>query len=192
MVEEAEDVTRRNEKLVSIPIVDISAAASITGYENPDYLEVEDTLEMPFQMVNKRDKYYCIRVRGESMSPTMLDFGYLVVRLLHADEWQDLASNLVYVVSTRDGSTYVKRIKNRLAERGFIVCSSDNPNKEMYPNFNIYQDELNSILRAEWYFTARMPNIHETYYKKVEDLEKKYDDLKEQFEEMRGHMRMRR
>lgn len=185
-------VVRASENHVSIPIVDIGVAAGIGGYENPDYLEVVDRIEMPYQMVNKRDKYFCIRVRGESMSPTMLDSGYLIVRLLDAGEWQDITNNHVYVINTREGGAYVKRIKNRLRERGFIVCMSDNPDKAAYPNFNIYQEELHSILRAEWYFTAKMPNIQENYFKKVDDLERMYDDLKEQIEELRDGMGVRK
>ena len=68
----------------------------------------------------------------------------------------------------------------------------ENPDKAAYPNFNIYQEELHSILRAEWYFTAKMPNIQENYFKKVDDLERMYDDLKEQIEELRDDMGVRK
>lgn len=182
----------RGENLVSIPIVDIGAAAGVEGFDNPTQLNVEDTIAMPCHMVSKQHRYFCIRVRGESMSPTMLDSGYLVVRLLDASEWQDIVNNQVYVISVRDGGAYVKRIKNRLREKGFVVCSSDNPDKEAYPNFNVYETELQSIFRAEWYFTARIPNIHETYYKKVEDLEKKYEDLQDQFDELKSRIEERK
>jgi hypothetical protein len=54
---------------------------------------------------------------------------------------------------------------------------SDNPDKVNYGNFNLMEDEINSILYAEFYISAKMPNIHETYYKKVGELEDKYDLL---------------
>lgn len=172
----------------SIPIVDISAAAGVCGHENPDYLDVTDTIDLPYSMVRRNGTYYCIRIRGESMAPTMLDSGYVVVRLLDRGEWEYMQSGLVYVITTREGMSYVKRIKNRLGERGFIVCMSDNPDKTRFSNFNLLTQELNNIFYVEWYFTAKMPNIHETYYKKVEDLEIKYEIMNEQMQAMRKKM----
>lgn len=186
MINDKKPASGGGEDLLSIPIVDIGAAAGVVGYENSDYLEVVDRIEMPYQMVNRRATYFCIRVRGESMSPTMLDSGYLVVRLLEPAEWRDIINNHVYVISTRDGATYVKRVRSRLQDRGFIVCMSDNADKAMYPNFNIYEQELHSVLRAEWYFTAKMPNIQETYYKRIDNLEARCDDMQEQIEELKG------
>ncbi|NDV63760.1 helix-turn-helix transcriptional regulator [Bacteroides sp. 224] len=185
MMEEERATEANTEHLVSVPIVDISAAAGVVGYENPTYLEEVDRIAMPLQMINKRNQYYCIRIKGESMSPTMLDSGYVVARQLETAEWGDMMENYVYVISTKEGCTYVKRIKNRLRQKGFVVCMSDNPDKAAYPNFNVYEDELHCILQVEWYFTAKMPNIHETYYKKVEDLEIKYEELQEQINELR-------
>ncbi|NDV57666.1 helix-turn-helix transcriptional regulator [Bacteroides sp. 519] len=192
MMGDDKSVNKYGEDTVSIPIVDIGAAAGAVGYENSNHLEIEDTIEMPYSMIRRGATYLCIRVRGESMAPTMLDSGYLVVRLLDRGEWQDIVDNHVYVISTVEGSAYVKRLKNRLRERGFIVCMSDNADKGTYPNFNIYQDELHTILRAEWYFTAKMPNIQETYYKKLDNLEKKFDDLQEQLEEVKGKIGIRK
>ena len=169
----------------SIPIVDISAAAGVCGQENPDYIDVTDTIDLPYSMVRRNGTYFCIRIRGESMAPTMLDSGYIVARLLDRGEWAYMQSNLVYVITTREGVSYVKRIKNRLEERGFIVCMSDNPDKVRFSNFNLLENELNCILYVEWYFTAKMPNIHETYYQKVEDLEGKYEILNEQLQAIR-------
>lgn len=81
----------------------------------------------------------------------------------------------VYVVTDRDGKAYVKRVKNRL-DKGFIVCMSDNPDKAYYHNFNLQTDEIHTIWHAEWYISAKMPNIHQTYYTKVSQLE---DDMAE-------------
>ena len=81
----------------------------------------------------------------------------------------------VYVVTDRDGKAYVKRVKNRL-DKGFMVCMSDNPDKAYYPNFNLQTDEIHTIWHAEWYISAKMPNIHQTYYTKVSQLE---DDMAE-------------
>ena len=163
----------------SIPIVDISVAAGY-GCENPDFIEVVETIRLPYNMLRRNRKYFCVKVRGESMSPTLLDCSFLILRLLDRSEWNEIKDNHVYVVSDRSGRAYVKRIKNRFREHGFIVCTSDNVDKANYPNFNLMEDEINTILYVEWYLSAKMPNINETYYDKVNHLEDDVDALKSQ------------
>lgn len=170
----------QDDNFVSIPLVDISVAAGCCGYDNPDYLEVVDTIKMPSSMVHDGCRYFCVHIKGESMSPTLLDSSYVVVRLLERSEWQDMPDRHVYVVSDRDGRSYIKRVKNRFSKHGFIVCMSDNIDKVNYPNFNLEEQEINSILHAEWYFSAKMPNLNETYYDKVNQLEDDMDVIKRQ------------
>ena len=82
-----------------------------------------------------------------------------------------------------EGKAYVKRLKNRLRQHGFVVCMSDNADKQNYPNFNIYEEELNTIWYAEWYFSAKIPNIQESYYRKQGELEDRLDELTAQFQQ---------
>ena len=42
------------------------------------------------------------------------------------------------------------------------------------------ENEINNILYAEWYLSAKMPNLNETYYDKVNHLENDMDILKNQ------------
>lgn len=169
-----------DDNTITIPIVEISVAAGTAGCPNPNYLEVVDGIKLPASMLHRHAQYYCVRVKGDSMAPTILDSSYVVVRLLDRAEWEDLRDQHVYVISDRDGRAYLKRLKNRFREHGFVTCMSDNPDKVNYGNFNLMEDEINSILYAEFYISAKMPNIHETYYKKVGELEEKYDVLQEQ------------
>lgn len=177
-------LSENKDNFVSIPLVDISVAAGCCGYDNPNYLEIVDTIKMPSSMIHNGKKYFCLRIKGESMSPTLLDSSYVVVRLLNRSEWQDMPDRHVYVVSDRDGRSYIKRVKNRLQQHGFIVCMSDNVDKVNYPNFNLEEQDINTILHAEWYFSAKMPNLNETYYDKVNQLEDKYDMLENQIYQM--------
>ena len=118
------------------------------------------------------------------MSPTLLDSSYVIVRLLDRSEWQDMPDQHIYVISDIDGRSYIKRIKNRFRQHGFLVCMSDNVDKINYPNFNLEAQEINTILHAEWYFSAKMPNLNETYYDKVNQLEDKYDMLENQMRQV--------
>ena len=168
------NLTRPSGDIVNIPIVEISVAAG-DGYYNGDTLDVIDSIQLPQSMVKRGSQYFCVRVKGESMAPTLLDSSFLVIRLLDRSEWEYMPEEQVYVVTDRDGKAYVKRVKNRL-DKGFIVCMSDNPDKAYYPNFNLQADEIHTIWHAEWYISAKMPNIHQTYYTKVSQLE---DDMAE-------------
>lgn len=164
-------------EMVSIPVVDISVAAG-SGCYNSDYLTEVDCIRMPRSMMHSNQTYLCVRIKGESMEPTLLDGGYLVIRLLDRSEWQNVRDGHVYVVSEIEGRAFVKRLKNRFVDHGFIVCMSDSPDVSRYPNFNLMADEINTIWHAEWYISAKMPNIHATYYDKVSRLEDGYEDLK--------------
>ena len=178
-----------NDDFVSISLVDISVAAGCSGCDNPDYLEVVDTIKMPSSMVHNSEKYFCVRSKGESMSPTLLDSSYVIVRLLDRSEWQDMPDQHIYVISDTDGRSYIKRIKNRFRQHGFLVCMSDNVDKINYPNFNLEAQEINTILHAEWYFSAKMPNLNETYYDKVNQLEDDMDVMKGQMVQIQQLLR---
>ena len=173
-----------DENTVTVPIVEISVAAGTAGYCNPGYLEIVDGIKLPASMLHRKAQYYCIRVKGDSMAPTILDSSYVIVRLLDRSEWGNIRDQHVYVVSDREGRAYLKRIKNRFHEHGFITCMSDNPDKANYGNFNLMEDEINSILYAEFYISAKMPNIHETYYKQVGELKDDMDVRKEQVKQV--------
>ena len=124
------------------------------------------------------------------MIPSILDGGYLVVRMLDRSEWESIRDNYVYVVTDTEGKAYIKRIKNRLRQHGFIVCMSDNADKLNYPNFNIYEEDLHTVWYAEWYFSAKIPNIQETFYRRQSELEERVDKLTEQFQEFRKALKM--
>jgi phage repressor protein C with HTH and peptisase S24 domain len=163
-----------------VPIVDIKAAAG-TGYLNTETLEAEDVIHLPATLL-KSGHHLCIRIKGTSMSPTFQDGGYLIIRLLELDEWVNMLNERCYVIVDKDGKTYVKRVKNRFSggDKGFIVLSSDSPDKASHPTFNLHPQEIAHIWYVEWYFTAKMPNIHDQYYSRVSNLEDKVDLLAEE------------
>ena len=164
-----------------IPIADIKAAAG-TGYINSGVLRTSDFIQLPPNLA-RSGRYLCIRIKGSSMSPTLQDGGYVIIRLLDRGEWRALLSDSVYVVSDKEEKTYLKRVRNRFAN-GFIVLTSDNPDKATYPNFNLHEDEILSIWYVEWYLSAKMPNIHDQFYSRVERLENSIEDLNHKFEEL--------
>lgn len=164
-----------------IPIADIKAAAG-GGYMNTEVLRTSEFIQLPPALA-KSGKYLCVRIKGHSMSPTLQDGGYVVIRLLDRGEWGSLVSDRVYVVTDSEGKTYLKRVRNRLAN-GFIVLTSDNPDKATYPNFNLQEPEILTIWYVEWYLSAKLPNIHNTFESRLADLEATVEAINRRFEEL--------
>ncbi len=160
-----------------IPITDISVAAGAGVYNN-DYIENLETLKLPAALIKKNATYLCVRIKGISMAPTLQDGGYAIIRLLDREEWAKMPDERLYVISDNDGKTALKRVKNRF-KQGFIVMRSDSPDTAVYPSYNLTVEEINTIWYLEWYMSAKMPNIHDQYYKRLQRLEDDFADFKQ-------------
>lgn len=160
---------------VNIPITNISVAAG-DGAINTDYIDVTDTIQLPQHLV-KKGTHLCVMIKGESMSPTLQDGGYMIIRNLERNEWEKQPDERIYAITTTDGTAYLKRLKLRF-KKGFVVCMSDSPDKSSYPNFNLTLDEIHTLWYAEWYLSAKMPNIHDQYYNRLQRLEDDMDEIR--------------
>ena len=159
----------------NIPIIDIEAAAGI-GSLNNDHIDVLGYLTLPENGLQRGARYYAIRTRGQSMSPTLFDKDYLIIRYLERSEYSDLRDEYVYVVVDSEGKSYVKRIKDRL-HKGFIVCMSDNLDKTNYPNFTLEESEIANLFYVEMKLSPFLPNINSTYYDRLKSLEDRVDEI---------------
>ena len=160
---------------VLIPITDISVAAG-PGQYNSEYIEHLDSLRLPSSLVKKGGTYLCVRIKGASMAPTLLDGGYVVIRHLDKGEWAKMPDECVYVVIEADGSAVLKRVKNRF-KQGYIMLSSDNPDQITYSSYRMETKDIAYIWLAELYFATKMPNIHDQYYSRLQKLEDKVDQM---------------
>lgn len=158
-----------------IPITDISVAAG-SGSFNGEYIEQVDSIRLPGALVKKGNTYLCVKIKGLSMSPTLQDGGFVIIRLLDKGDWAKMPDERLFVVVDSEGKAYLKRVKNRF-KQDFIVLKSDNPDQASYPNFNLNTSEITTIWYVEWYLSAKMPNIHDQYYSRLQKLEDKVDDL---------------
>ncbi|WP_108822033.1 S24 family peptidase [Dysgonomonas sp. Marseille-P4361] len=168
-----------SDDIISIPIVDVSAAAG-HGFFNHDHPEKLGELKFPIYMLKKRTgNYYCGRVNGESMSPTLLNQDFMIMRLLSFDEWVDLKDGEVYFIVDRSGTSYVKRVKNNLHNNGTIVCMSDNTDKANFRDFEVPGEDFANIYHVEWRFSKDMTNINKTYSNRLEALESDMESIKQ-------------
>lgn len=167
------------DNIISIPIVDVSAAAG-HGYFNPDHPETLGELSFPTNLLKKKyGNYYCGRVNGESMAPTLLNQDFIIFRLLNFDEWISVEDDSIYFIVDRSGASCVKRIKNRLKEEHGILCTSDSFDKASFRDFMILGEEIANIYHVEWRFSKDMTNINQTYFSKVEVLEEQVKNIQE-------------
>jgi phage repressor protein C with HTH and peptisase S24 domain len=174
---------RKEDNFITIPIVDIAAAAGAGGALNEDYPEIVDEIKLPpFMLTRKNGRYYCGRVRGDSMFPTLVDRDYIILRFLQPGEWVEMQDREVYFIVVRDGDTYVKRIENRLATENRIICKSDNADAPHYCDFNIMGEEIAHVYHVEWRFSNNISNLKESL---DESIHFKFATLEEQIKQLK-------
>lgn len=163
---------------VSVPVVDIEAAAG-GGAINSDYFDEADVMRLPASMLPRTSaKRLCISVSGESMEPTIFDGTRIVVRLLDRSEWARIRSGEVYVVTDREGNTFVKRVRNNLETSGRLILTSDNPNQRKYKPLPLMEDEISNVWTVELVISDIVPPSERD----------QIDDLRDEMRELREWM----
>jgi len=126
------------EKSVFIPLYNGAAAAGPDGLLIPDevadyYPFRRDWIERKFGKGRGNKDLVLVRVRGDSMAPT-LGNGELVLVDLSETARTDIKPGHIYMVRLADGeSLALKRIMvNRQDDKASLVCLSDNPAYEPF------------------------------------------------------------
>lgn len=126
-----------DERWVAIKFVNISLKAGITGYA-VNYLEDEESEPLFFKRswIDKKGydpkKLYALKVKGESMSPTLSDGSVVMIDI----DNQNIKNSDVFAVNYH-GEPVVKRI---VSDFGKTWLVSDNPDKSSYPNVQCDDD----------------------------------------------------
>jgi phage repressor protein C with HTH and peptisase S24 domain len=127
-------------------------------------------------LVSKDAHYIALKVKGESMSPTLQEGSFVIGRLLTREEWNLLENEQLIVVTDLAGEFIIRRIKSKL-DAGFISLSGDHADKVAYPNIHLDVKDIRNICYVEWCVSAKMPNIENQYYHRLQRLEDKYEEL---------------
>lgn len=169
----------KGKTFVEVPVVDIDAAAG-GGAVNSDYTDEFDKLRIPTTILPATaSTRRCINVAGESMEPTLFDGARIIVRLLHRTEWATIRSGSVYVVTNRDGETFIKRVRNKLRAHGVLVLTSDNPDQRRFKPFELTEEEIFNVWAVELVITdVLLPSQRE----ETDDLRDQISELREMFE----------
>jgi DNA-binding XRE family transcriptional regulator len=110
----------------NICLVNTRAAA---GYASGGFMEPEFLRDLPaFSLPDRAFKngtFRAFQVAGESMQPTLYEGDWVICRYL--EQWdRDIRDTFVHVVVTTE-RPLVKRLLNRLHDRGQVSILSDNP-----------------------------------------------------------------
>ncbi|MEN5085468.1 helix-turn-helix domain-containing protein [Sphingobacterium faecium] len=141
--------------LMLTPLVDEYAYAGyLSGYKDPEFIE-----ELPTHpiYVNKYHKgnYQSFRAIGDSMTSTNentvqdnIYHGNIVTgREIIQNHWRSHLHThafLDYVIIHKDG-ILIKRVIKHDVEKGILTLHSLNEDKDLYPDFNVYLDDVYQI-----------------------------------------------
>jgi phage repressor protein C with HTH and peptisase S24 domain len=155
-----------------IAYVPLSAqAAYVSQPGEPEFLRTLPTITMP----DRRFQNLHLRVfdtQGDNMEPTILEGDKVLASYVHPTEWErSLSDQVVYVVVTSAG-VLVRRIVNKILEKGYVELWSDNT---IYDPFSAQIPEILEIWKVQQRFTSflshpsnRRPSLGEN----LQDLKK--------------------
>ena len=165
---------------IEVPLVDIEAAAG-GGAPNADFIEEAENIRFPLSLLHHATgKLLCINVVGESMEPTLFDGSLVVIRLIDRSQWGRIRSGDVYVITDREGATYIKRVRNKLRSQGVLIMTSDNPDQRRYKPFERSEDEILNVWAVELVISNNIPPSD----REIDDLRDQIDDLRTMIERL--------
>ena len=165
---------------IEVPLVDIEAAAG-GGAPNADFIEEAENIRFPLSLLHHATgKLLCINVVGESMEPTLFDGSLVVIRLIDRSHWGSIRSGDVYVITDREGATYIKRVRNKLRSHGVLIMTSDNPDHRRYKPFERAEDEILNVWAVELVISNNVPPSD----REIDELRDQIDDLRTMIERL--------
>lgn len=159
-----------DENVVFVPIQ--ARAGYLSGYSDTSYIEQLPSFNMPHL---NNGTFRCFEVQGNSMVRTFFD-GDLVFGK-YVENLGDIKDGRVYVIITKNDGIVLKRVINRIAERGKLILKSDNKDGN-YPTYTINAEEIMEVWYVTMFASKQMPEPVDVY-DRLHDLESQLVELKE-------------
>ncbi|SEE02347.1 Peptidase S24-like [Tenacibaculum sp. MAR_2010_89] len=160
-----------NENVIYVPIQ--ARAGYLNGYGDSNYIEQLPSFHMPHL---NNGTFRCFEVQGNSMVRTFFDgdlvFGKYVENLI------DIKDGRVYIIVSKNDGIVLKRVINRIHERGKLILKSDNKDGN-YPMYTINAEEIMEVWYVSMFASKQMPEPVDVY-DRLHDLESKIVELQEQ------------
>ncbi len=160
-----------NDNIVYVPVK--ARAGYLSGYGDIEFMESLPTFRLPGL---SNATYRMFEVDGPSMAPNVLHGDRII------GEWVDgldkIRDNRVYVV-VHKGGVAVKRVINRLAERGKIYLKSDTiAHRHEFPTMEVDPEDIMEIWYGRMKISSDFSEPAEVYHR-LADLETDVMELKE-------------
>ncbi|MBW1295351.1 S24 family peptidase [Aquimarina litoralis] len=160
-----------DENVVYVPIK--ARAGYLDGYGDTEFIETLPSFNMP-HLTN--GTFRCFEVQGNSMVRTFFD-GDLVFGK-YVEDLQDIKDGRVYVIVSKNDGIVLKRVINRIEERGKLILKSDNKDGN-YPTYTINSEEIMEAWYVTMFASKQMPEPVDVY-DRLHDLETKIVLLEEE------------
>ncbi|WP_435261024.1 S24 family peptidase [Tenacibaculum sp. nBUS_03] len=160
-----------NENVIYVPVQ--ARAGYLNGYGDSSYIEQLPSFHMPHL---NNGTFRCFEVQGNSMVRTFFD-GDLVFGK-YVENLNDIKDGRIYIIVSKNDGIVLKRVINRIQERGKLILKSDNKDGN-YPMYTINAEEIMEVWYVSMFASKQMPEPVDVY-DRLHDLECKIVELQEQ------------
>jgi transcriptional regulator with XRE-family HTH domain len=164
-----------NDNIVYVPVK--ARAGYLNGYGDVEFMESLPTFRLPGL---NNATYRMFEVDGPSMAPNVLHGDRIIGEWI--DELDKIRDNRVYVV-VHTGGVAVKRVVNRLKERGKLYLKSDTiAHRHEYPTLEIDPEDVKEVWYGRMKISSDFSEPAEVYHR-LADLEMDVLEMKRLFDD---------
>jgi transcriptional regulator with XRE-family HTH domain len=164
-----------NDNIIYVPVK--ARAGYLLGYGDAEFIETLPTFRLPGL---SNATYRMFEVEGPSMAPNVLHGDRIIGEWI--DSLDKIRDNRVHVI-VHKGGVMVKRIINRIAERGKLYLKSDTiAHRHEFPTIEVDPDEVNEIWYGRLKISSDFSEPAEVYHR-LADLELDVQEMKKMLKE---------
>ncbi len=170
----------------NISYIGVQARAGyLDGYGDPDYIENQPSFNMPML---QNGTFRCFEIKGNSMYNTLCDGDFIFGKFVA--NFDDIIDGRIYIIVSKKEGVVVKRVINRVKEKGKLILKSDNSDGN-YPMYAIDAENILEVWYASMFASKQMPNPV-SIYDQLHEIESKLFDLEESHKKTLQNMKIRR
>lgn len=159
-----------NDNIIYVPVK--ARAGYLLGYGDAEFMETLPTFRLPGL---SNSTYRMFEVEGPSMAPNVLHGDRIIGEWV--DKLEDIRDNRVYVV-VHKGGIAVKRVVNRLKERGKLYLKSDTiAHRHEFPTLEISPEDVQEVWYGRMKISSDFSEPAEVYHR-LADLEMDVMEMK--------------
>jgi len=152
-----------NDNIIYVPVK--ARAGYLLGYGDPEFMETLPTFRLPGL---NNSTYRMFEVEGPSMAPNVLNGDRIIGEWI--DGFDNIRDNRVHVI-VHKGGVMIKRVLNRIKERGKLYLKSDTVvHRHEFPTLEIDPEEVNEIWYGRLKISGDFSEPAEVYHR-LADLE---------------------